>query len=131
MQLHIGYPSDITYVEDQTWGDFKDQYYWEQPLKEFLETWEISEADLNDEVPGYVRDHWYGKDSSNALAYHLLRSLDLGEAVENGLIFNRYPTPASNYIAVHAKNKDAVNRLQKRLFELGLGVRVYYIDVAM
>ena len=27
LQLHIGYPSEITYVEDQTWSDFKDQHY--------------------------------------------------------------------------------------------------------
>lgn len=74
-------------------------------------------------------DHWARRDSPNAQAYFLLDGLDLGPEFSGAdavgeIRFIDGPCPGNDYLGVEAADEVSLSLLQKRLNQLGTGIRV-------
>ena len=127
------------------WGD-----PWEQPPKmtirefareyygcveEYIERYcdpDDDESELDLDAPAdewLVLDTWARCDSPNARAYRLLEDLDLGSTLEGPdavgeLRFIDGACPGNDYLGVEAADEISISLLQKRLNDLGEGVRI-------
>ena len=99
-------------------------------FKTFEADWDLPLADLDLLVPDYyVEGNWEVRDGPEAHAYKLLDSLDLGNDLggpnaAGGLEFLFGPNPGSSYVGVHAVDQVTLSLLQRRLNDLGTGIRV-------
>ena len=109
-----------------TFGDGDPERWWR-------ENWLFEDdgpIDLDEAMdPSTVWDWWLLKYSSNARAYHLLESLDLGPRLcgakaIGGLDFICGAAPGIDYLGVKAAGEISLSLLQHRLNELGTGIAV-------
>ena len=104
--------------------------YEPESFETFEENWYLAPAGLDRLVPEYyVEANWELRDGPMARAYNLLGSLDLGPGLAGldsvgALEFIQGPVPGSNYTAVCAADNVSLSLLQKRLNDLGTGIRV-------
>ena len=97
---------------------------------EWLEGNDYEDDDF-DRVMGFweVIDAWARKDSPNARAYRLLENLDLGPQLIGAdavgeIRFIDGDRPGSDYLGAHAPSQLDIALLQKRLNDLGTGIRI-------
>jgi len=99
----------------------------------YREAWcreEDAEVDFDAYMdPEYVLDAWAPSDSPTAQAYRLLKDLDLGPDLDSEdavgqILFIDGPHPGSDYLGAQADDPVTISLLQKRLNELGTGIRV-------
>ena len=88
------------------------------------------EVDFDDFIdPEFAAESWARSRSPNSQAFYLLESLDLGPHLEGAnavgeIIFIDGACPGNDYLGVKATNQVTVSLLQKRLNELGTGIRI-------
>ena len=91
---------------------------------------ESEPIDMNVQMDEWTVWDWWGpRDSCTARAYHYLESLDLGSEFDGpnavgGLDFVDGPCPGNDYLGVEALDPVSVSLLQKRLNDLGTGIKV-------
>ena len=137
------------FAVDHGTGDFQLNIGdpWKEPprmtLREYIETYQGGDpdyvanaygddavVDLDAEADEWdVLDAWTYRDSSNALAYHLLNNLDLGLdlSTSNGageLRFIEGACPGVDYLGVHAADALTRSLLQQRLNQLKTGIHI-------
>ena len=76
-----------------------------------------------------VIESWARRDSPNARAYRLLESLDLGPNFSGAEAVGEIrsidgPYPGNDYLGAHAPTQLDIALLQKRLNDLGAGIRI-------
>ncbi len=128
-QLNLGMP--VTELPEMTWREVIERYCNFQVTPENLEVElgiTVTDLDKPAKVDSYM-DSWCRSDSSNAKAFYLLDSLDIGTELQHGnqvggLVYYDGPMPGSDYLAVHAECDVSLSLLQHRLNELNTGIRV-------
>ena len=128
LELNLGDP----FAEPPQGLTFREYFtrYDPDAFETFEVDWDMPLTDLDLLVPDdYVECSWEVRDGPTARAYKLLDSLDLGNELGGpdavgGLEFILGPHPGSNYMGVNAVDQLTLSLLQKRLNDLGTGIRV-------
>jgi len=96
----------------------------------FEELWGYGPEDLDSEMlEECLWDHWFLKSGPGARAHYYLKSLDLGGALSGpdavgGLTFFEESNMVSTWRGVRPDNEVTLSLLQKRLNDLGTGIRI-------
>ena len=77
----------------------------------------------------YLWDYWFLHEGPQARAYHFLQTLDLGQALTGpnavgGLDFVQEANMTSSWVSARVENEVTLSLLQRRLNDLGTGIRV-------
>lgn len=126
-ELNLGDPD--AEPPEMTVREFAERYFGSE--KDYLQhVGEEEEIDLDAQIDWDVLvDYWARTDSPNAEAYFLLEDLDLGPELTGAdavgeIRFIDGACPGNDYLGVEAADGVSVSLLQKRLNELGTGIRV-------
>jgi hypothetical protein len=127
LELSLGDPSEEP--PEMTFREFFAHY---QPAEEeyLRQSYNLGEHNLDSEIDwGHVCDHWCLEESPQALAYHYLQSINLGEVLKGtkgvgALDFTEQSNMTMFWYEVHARDEVTLSLLQRRLNDLGTGVRV-------
>ena len=96
----------------------------------FEEMWGLGPEHLDSSVPEeYLWDHWFMQSGPGARAHHYLKTLDLGAGLSGpdavgGLTFFEESNMVSMWRGVRLDNEVTLSLLQKRLNDLGTGIRI-------
>ena len=127
MELSVGDP--YAEIPDMT---YREYFAIRNPewLETYAESWGLELAELDTPInQEQLWDWWFMDEGPQARAFHLLQSLDLGKDLTGpnavgGLDFVKEANMVSSWVSARVDDDVTLSLLQRRLNDLGTGIRV-------